>query len=434
MLKSDDVTVPNDERDDNGASSERGLARLKTSLASKAWRAEWWKRDRYTGALLFNVLAFILPALYATLSKLWVAKIDTALVATTDSYTYIGVVAEVLNEGLPRAAWVIIGDASLRSWRARLRLAYTLILFQSLVGLLMSLVFVGAAKAFAQSFVPQGSRKASIVYVRLSAFVALSSAIETAVASATRALDKPDVPLVISGVKFAINIILDLLIISTFHVGSYNPSVNTQAAIRLSCDLAAAVSGVVYILVATQVRSRSPAEQGQSTQPTLKALGILFRPGLITFIESAIRNALYLWLVTGIVALGTNYATAWGVFTTIRWGLVMVPVQALEATALAFVGHAWGRWRKDIGVESRRPRMDKKSFVAIARPALTSAAVALAFEAPICICLAVWGCRPFAKYLSGEDAVADITARMWRTIDWLGNLSPFPRILLPLPY
>ena len=53
-------------------------------------------------------------------------------------------------------------------------------------------------------------------YVRISAFSALSSAIETAVAAATRALDKPDVPLVISVTKFAVNITLDLLIISRF--------------------------------------------------------------------------------------------------------------------------------------------------------------------------------------------------------------------------
>lgn len=299
------------------------------------------------------------------------ANIDTALVATTDSYTYIGVVAEVLNEGLPRAAWVIIGDASLRSWNARLRLAYTLILFQSLLGLLMSLVFVGAAKAFAQGFIPQGSRQASIVYVRLSAFAALSSAIETAVANATRALDKPDVPLVISGVKFIINIILDLLIISTFHVGSHKPSVNTQAAIRLACDLSAAAAGVLYFLFATQVRKSTSHDQHLSTQPTFKALGILLRPGIVTLTESAVRNALYLWLITGIVALGSNYATAWGVFNTIRWGLVMVPVSALEATALTFVGHAWGRWRKDSGVENRRPRMEKQSMIGMP-PSLSS--------------------------------------------------------------
>lgn len=420
MLKSDDVNVASVMQDDDTGKKDDRVRWSEVSPGFNGWRIGWWKRDRYTGALLFNVLAFVLPALYATLSKLWVAKIDTSLVATTDSYTYIGTVAEVLNEGLPRAAWVIIGDASLRSWQARLRLAHTLILFQSLVGLLMSLIFVGAAKAFADSFVPQGSREASITYVRLSAFVALSSAIETAVASATRALDKPDVPLVISGVKFLVNIILDLLIISSFHVGSHTPSVNTQAAIRLSCDLVSALSGIIYFLTATRLHSSSPSEARQHTQPTLKALMILLRPGIVTFAESAVRNALYLWLVTGIVALGSNYATAWGVFNTIRWGLVMVPVQALEATALAFVGHAWSQWRKDVGVENRRPKMDKKSFITIASPALTSAIIALAVEVPLCIFLAIWGSRPFARYLSGNGAVADITAKMWRTIDWSG--------------
>ncbi|KAI4620646.1 uncharacterized protein J4E87_006971 [Alternaria ethzedia] len=74
-------------------------------------------RDTYIGALLFNTCAFILPALYSTLSKLWVANIDSSMVVTTDTYTYIGVVAEVLNEGLPRAAYLVIGDKSSRGFR-----------------------------------------------------------------------------------------------------------------------------------------------------------------------------------------------------------------------------------------------------------------------------------------------------------------------------
>lgn len=64
------------------------------------------RRSTYPGALAFNVAAFVPPALYGTLSKLWIANIDSSLVVTTDAYTCIGVVAEVLNEGLPRAAWV----------------------------------------------------------------------------------------------------------------------------------------------------------------------------------------------------------------------------------------------------------------------------------------------------------------------------------------
>ncbi|KAL8764705.1 MAG: hypothetical protein Q9209_007916 [Squamulea sp. 1 TL-2023] len=378
----------------------------------------WGRRDRYSGALFFNVLAFLLPALYGTLSKLWVANIDSSLVATTDSYTYIGVVSEVVNEGLPRAAWLIIGDKSTRLFYARLGLAHTLILFQAVAGLVLSVIFISTARSFAEGFVPAGVRAASLTYVRLSSFAALTSAIETSVASATRALDKPDVPFVISSVKFTINILLDLLIISKFHVGTLKPSVNTQASIRLACDLSSAFAGLFYFVYATSLRSGLANTQNTTLFPSVKALKVLLPPGTITFLESAVRNALYLWLVHNIVSMGSDYATAWSVFNTIRWGLVMVPVAALEATSLAFIGHAWGRWRREVGVDNRRPKMSRRHLLAVVRPALTSGVIALIVEVPLCIFLAVFGCRPFAFYLSNSDAVADITAHMWQTIDW----------------
>ena len=54
----------------------------------------------------------------------------------------------------------------------------------------------------------------------------------------------------------------------------------------------------------------------------------------------------------------------------------------------------------------------------VVRPVLKSMIIALIVEVPLCIFLALFGCRPFAFYLSNSDAVADITAHMWRTIDW----------------
>lgn len=385
-------------------------------------KGRWWwcHRNQYAGALLFNLASFILPALYGTLSKLWVAAIDSSLVVTTDVYTYIGVVAEVLNEGLPRAAWVIIGDKASRSLAQRLGLTHTLILFQAILGLIMSVGFVGGASTFAKGFVPIEVRDESLTYIRISAFSALSSAIETAVAAATRALDKPDVPLVISTSKFAINIILDMLLISRFHVGTHKPTVNMQAGIQLACNMTAAFVGLAYFLLNTSLKHcRNHPDEHASTRPSLRALLVLLRPGLITLSESAIRNALYLWLVSTIVSLGSTYATAWGVFNTIRWGLVMVPVQTLEATSLAFVGHRWGSWRREIGKTTRRPgRVAFRTIFRIARPALLSLLLALAVEVPIAIFLSLWGARSFAWYLSQSDEVADITAYMWRTIDW----------------
>lgn len=82
-----------------------------------------------------------------------------------------------------------------------------------------NVVFASAAKALSTTFVPHDVQKSSVTYVQISAFSALTSAVEVAVSNATRALDKPDVPLLVSSVKVIVNIALDLLIISKFHIG-----------------------------------------------------------------------------------------------------------------------------------------------------------------------------------------------------------------------
>lgn len=236
------------------------------------------------------------------------------MIVTTDPYTYIGVVAKVLNEGLPRAAWLIIGNNSSRSFRSRLQLTYTLIVFQSILGLIMSIAFVAGAPTPADGFVPVEVRESSVTYVHISAFSAFSSAIEYAVNTSTRALDKPDVPLIISSVKFAINIILDFIIISKFHVGGVTPRINMQAGIQFACNLASAFAGLAYFVYTTSISSKSTIyknESARTLRPSLSALIVLAQPGAIFFVDLAIRNALCLWLVHGIVTMGSNYATAW---------------------------------------------------------------------------------------------------------------------------
>ncbi|KAK6706783.1 hypothetical protein SNK04_007802 [Fusarium graminearum] len=378
-------------------------------------------RTHYTGSLLFNLASFILPALYGTLSKLWVANIDSSMVVLTDAYTYMNTASEAVNEGLPRAAWVIIGDKASRSLAKRLQLTHTLIAFQTAIGLLLSTIFLGAASSFSKSFVPVEVRDVSLTYVRITSFTVLAGTLETAVSTSTRALDKPDIPLAISTVKFAVNIILDFLIISRFHVGSFTPTVNMQGTIQLVCNLVAAFAGLVYFLWSNTwsfVKHTPHDPQDTRLRPSFDCLKVLLRPGIIFFTESAVRNALYLWLVSTIVALGAVYATAWGVFNTIRWGLIMVPVQALEATALQFIGHNWGDWRRRVDISTRKPRASLKDLQCIVQPALRSLTFAIIFEVPIAIFLTLFGAKPFALYISGSDEVAEVTAYMWRSLDW----------------
>lgn len=338
------------------------------------------------------------------------------MVATVDAYTYIGVVAEVINEGLPRAAWLIIGDNASRSMSSRLGLSQTLIGFQAILGLIVSLIILGAASNFANAFVPAEIRDVSLTYVRLSAFSTFSGALEYATTNVTRALDYPDVPLIISLSRFLINIILDLLLISPFHVGSFTPSVNTQGAVKLTCDMAAAFSGLAYF-VWIVFRLRRKHQIDSVSKPSVRAFLILLRPGLKTFAESAIRNALYLWLVSNIVSMGSDYATAWGVFNTIRWGLVMVPVWTLEASSLTFVGHRWGQFRQHTNLNTFA-KASRQQIKHVTTPALISCLIALVIEVPLCIFLSLFGAEPYAHWISSSRAVARITAHMWKTIDW----------------
>ena len=317
--------------------------------------------NRFYGSIIFNLLAFAPPALYSTLSKLWVAKLNSSEVVTTDVYTYIGVIVEVLNDGIPRSAWLVIGDKSTRTVQSRLNLAWTMIIVTATQGLLMTIIFLATSKQLAAAFVPTDVRQTSLAYVRWSSIQGLTSAAEAAISSSTRALDNPDVPLIISTSKFLINIVLDFLLMSNFHVGTFTPTIVTQAIIRLICDTLSVMAGLVYFIFVVAKRKKIEAGSHENLHMSLSALKTLARPSVYTFAESAIRNSIYLWLINRIVQLGDLYATAWGVFSTIRWGLVMVPVQALEASTLAFVGHNWGHFRATH--QTDRPRATRKEII-----------------------------------------------------------------------
>jgi len=253
-------------------------------------------------------------------------------------------------------AYLIIGDKSSRALTSRIKLSNTLIIFQTLLGLIMSIILCSCASRFADTWVPEPTRKASLTYVRIASFSALASAVEVAVAAATRALDKPEIPLGISAVKVAVNIALDGIFLSTWRSKTVKPTVNTQAWTRLACDLTAACCGLVFYLIKSRRLLGTEKGEGRykigDARPSLKALWILASPGIYTFVESAFRNVVYLWLISGVVSMGLTYATAWGVFNTIRWGVIMVPVQAFEASASTFIGHRWGAWRSRAGVPS----------------------------------------------------------------------------------
>ncbi|KAK2713043.1 uncharacterized protein LOC136025301 isoform X2 [Artemia franciscana] len=365
-------------------------------------KQQWYSRKSYFGAVCFNIATYLIPAIYSTLSKLWIAKINADSVATTDAYTYMGVIVEIWNEGLPRASYLVIGDVTLPG-NVRLNALHTLIGFQAMGGLILSLLFLILAPHFANTFVPEETVIQSINYIRISSFSTFFNVIDFTLGIGLRALDRPDVPLVISLSKTVANIVLDFLFLSTFRV-TESVNVETQAATRLVCDFCGSVAGITYYFTTVKLK------------PKLKVASLksLIVPGMYTFAETLLRNGLYLWLVAGIVSLGANYATAWGVFNTIRWGAVMVLTNALYDAACAFTGHQWSVSKP----KDDRSCLTWNDVMHITKYSRASAAIALIFEIILAITFSFWLVEPFAYFLSESLEVAALVKMMWISIDW----------------
>ena len=138
---------------------------------------------------------------------------------------------------------------------SRIGLSYTLVLFQALMGFIMTVIFLVVAESFASLFVPIDIRQSSLNYIRISAPVALSLVIQVTVSSCMYASDQPDVPLLLNSTGFVINIILDFLFISKFYIGTFKPMILIQAGIRLVYDMISAITSLYYfVYISTKIQ------------------------------------------------------------------------------------------------------------------------------------------------------------------------------------
>ena len=344
----------------------------------------------------------------------------------------------VLNEGLPRTAALIIGNKATRSLRQRLSFSTTMIVVQTTAGALLAAAGVLGAQQLAALFVPQSGRAAAIGYVRVSALSALSSSIEVR-KQPTRSLPKSSAA---SGRRCRLHSSARSANCSTLPIDgqirvqhsarfafcvalscSRRPADDDHAGARPLCvrfdggtrrprqDRAKIASSkhetkpfffwssVFFVYLARRAlheddaaavaSSGSTIEAGERVQFSIAYLRVMARAAAYTLFESALRNAIYLWLIAKIVKLGDDYATgerrarryfaaigalqlgpflirfdgasSWQVAIVdvvdmavdVRDGL-QVPVQALQASALIFVGHNFGAWRSRAGEGERR--------------------------------------------------------------------------------
>ena len=112
--------------------------------------------------------------------------------------------------------------------------------------------------------------------------MALSSAMQVTATDCTRELDYPDVPLLIDSTSLIVDIVLELLVISKFHVGSWKPTSNEQALINLACDMSSTLADLAYFIYLAQNMHKRSDTTGDSAKPSINAFKVLARPSVCT--------------------------------------------------------------------------------------------------------------------------------------------------------
>ncbi|KAG9028064.1 hypothetical protein FS837_004002, partial [Tulasnella sp. UAMH 9824] len=166
--------------------------------------------------------------------------------ATTDAYTYISIFVDVLDSGLPRAAYLAIGDRSRRTGSTYAS--------HSSPDPPCPWALFEVWSGFAGGFVPADVRENS----RISAFAALTSAATYSASFATRSTDRIDVFLIINttttGKLSRLEVLEGLtahtfMFLCTFRTHTkHQPTLKTQARIRLACDAAGAIASLLYFV------------------------------------------------------------------------------------------------------------------------------------------------------------------------------------------
>ncbi|KAF9053447.1 hypothetical protein BJ165DRAFT_1340079, partial [Panaeolus papilionaceus] len=316
-------------------------------------------------------------------------------------------VAEIFNDGLPRA----VCAERTRSFG----LIYTLITTQCLCGFVLSLVLFGLAPFFARIFAPMEIQEVSANVLSIWAFHATPWLVMTAVTNGVRAYGDSFYPGVEQKFPSIFGFVASSVAGKCVTVSSsYAPLSSPYLTLFLSnySQFGACLS-ILFFILYTRMRL-TPSEYRSIRWFSCAHFMELYNVGQWTFLESAMRNAVYMWQMHDITSLGLEYALVWATFGVVRRITVDIPVRSLELTTNTFVGNNWRVYleRKKTGSRDLTSWCEIRELTS---PALKSTIVALLLTVPLVIWVTLAGAKQIARLYGNED-VASMVAEMWTVV------------------
>ena len=286
----------------------------------------------------FLVLVYLLPYLYTVTNIFWVGRISNDAFAITEQYEFIALAINALEDFIPIGVLALTAQ-HFHNNKKIIEILKAGLIIQAALSLCLTVLII----FFNQEFIAMIGTPGSIVTPTMEYLVLRSITIPFYLISCTlivtiKSLQKGKEAFLLIAISIAVNILLDLLLISNTPVSLQMGVAGVVIAYLITqIVLTAIAAAYLFPLLKITIRSFLTTSWRQEVFP-------IVRIGGWSGLECAIRMIGVVWILIILNGLGTNEYGGFGIATWIFWILLM-PIFAIGQGTSILVGNYFSERR-----------------------------------------------------------------------------------------
>ncbi len=300
-------------------------------------------KEYYPWKYMIEILiALLIPATYSLLNRYFIGYMAYENIIVDQSYEALEVVFEVILEMFPIAVLALVAHKYQEKPEIK-SIIMAAVILQAIVVTVFASITLGNVGVFIDWIqTPPAARDLAVQYFVVKTVAMPFQSLGLVFIISIKAMKKGKLAILLSAINVIINYLMDAFTISNYPF-SLNLGLVASAWNYAIASLAIfIIAGIVLTSLLKGVKS---------TELKIKEkLGKIFTVGKWSGLESAVRNAGYIFGVVMVVnIIGATEPAAIGGYNTamwVMWGIALIPQIAWEQATNIAMGHAFGK--KDV--------------------------------------------------------------------------------------
>ncbi|TFF89274.1 MAG: hypothetical protein EU549_01165, partial [Promethearchaeota archaeon] len=280
----------------------------------------------------YIILTLAIPRLYSLTSTFWIGHIDYSALAIAEQYEFMGILIEIVNETIPFGVLALVSQ-NYKSQTKIKRQLITAVLLQIILSTTLTVLILTNMPFFVNIIGTSPELvNQTISYLSLRAVALPFNSLALLLIIGLKSMDRARLGLEIVAVNVAINMMLDVFLVSSFDfslkLGLYGVAIGYLISNICYCIMA--IVGVIHALSIKKAELKRDYITNESKE--------LFKIGGWTGVDSLVRNVFYFFILQALNFLGSNQFAGFQLFQKIMW-TVLIPVIAISQGTSIRVGN-----------------------------------------------------------------------------------------------